>query len=54
MTRTKKIYNKNTGGKVIASGGFGCVFTPALKCQGIKKREQNDNKPTKNRKYCKD
>jgi hypothetical protein len=22
------------GGKVIASGGFGCVFSPALKCEG--------------------
>ena len=40
-TKTKKIYNKNTGGKVIASGGFGCVFTPALKCQNAKKRELN-------------
>jgi serine/threonine protein kinase len=31
----------NTGGKVLASGGFGCVFSPALKCQGVKKREDN-------------
>lgn len=32
--------NKNTkGGKVIASGGFGCVFYPALKCEGTLKRE---------------
>ena len=29
------------GGKVIASGGYGCVFSPALKCEGIKKREKN-------------
>ena len=29
------------GGKVIASGGYGCVFTPALKCEGAKKRELN-------------
>jgi serine/threonine protein kinase len=29
----------NTGGKVIASGGFGCVFSPALKCEGTTKRE---------------
>ena len=28
------------GGKVIASGGFGCVFSPSLKCKG-KKREKN-------------
>jgi len=37
---TKK--NKtNKGGKVLASGGFGCVFSPALKCQGTKEREKN-------------
>ena len=29
----------NTGGKAIASGGFGCVFSPALKCEGTTKRE---------------
>jgi serine/threonine protein kinase len=29
---------KNVGGKAIASGGFGCVFSPALKCQGETKR----------------
>ena len=34
-----KMYNK--GGKVIASGGFGCVFDPALKCQGASSREKN-------------
>ena len=26
------------GGNVLASGGFGCVFSPALKCQGETKR----------------
>jgi serine/threonine protein kinase len=31
----------NKGGKVLASGGFGCVFTPALKCEGSSKRENN-------------
>lgn len=31
----------NKGGKVIASGGFGCVFDPALKCQGTSRREKN-------------
>ena len=35
--KTLKNY-KNTGGKVIASGGYGCVFVPALKCQGQTKR----------------
>ena len=29
------------GGKVLASGGFGCVFSPALKCEGEKKRHTN-------------
>ena len=30
----------NKGGKVLASGGFGCVFSPQLKCKGktLKKR----------------
>lgn len=31
----------NKGGKVIASGGFGCVFSPALKCEGKTTREPN-------------
>ena len=31
-------YNKK-GGEVIASGGFGCVFSPALRCKGSKNRE---------------
>ena len=30
-----------TGGKVIASGGFGCVFNPALKCSGRNNRGKN-------------
>jgi len=29
------------GGKVLASGGFGCVFSPALLCQGKTKIESN-------------
>ena len=48
MTKTRKKYmnNKggnmnNKGGKVIASGGYGCVFQPALKCEGETKRESN-------------
>ena len=40
MRKTKKKYN-NKGGKVIASGGFGCVFDPALKCEGAKNRDKN-------------
>jgi len=30
--------NYEKGGKVLASGGFGCVFSPALKCEGETKR----------------
>ena len=41
MGKTKKIYKNNKGGKVIASGGYGCVFNPALKCEGASKREAN-------------
>lgn len=37
-TSTKKI---NKGGKVLASGGFGCVFSPALKCAGSTHREKD-------------
>jgi hypothetical protein len=36
---TSKKYNKS-GGKALASGGYGCVFKDALKCRG-KQREQN-------------
>lgn len=28
-------------GKTIGSGGFGCVFRPALKCKGVNERESN-------------
>ena len=38
MSKTKK---NRKGGKVIASGGYGCVFDPALKCEGTLKREAN-------------
>lgn len=40
MNKKRNIKN-NKGGKVIASGGFGCVFEPALKCQGTRRREKN-------------
>jgi hypothetical protein len=32
---------KQKGGKVIASGGFGCIFKPALKCENSDNRENN-------------
>ena len=28
------------GGNVLASGGYGCVFSPALRCEGTRKREK--------------
>jgi hypothetical protein len=33
--------NKQNGGNVIASGGFGCIFKPALKCQTDITRDTN-------------
>ncbi|MFY7731755.1 MAG: hypothetical protein ACOVRN_19695 [Flavobacterium sp.] len=40
MTKTKKLRKQNNiGGKVLASGGYGCVFAPALKCQNTKRRD---------------
>ena len=41
MGKTRKNYKNNKGGRVIASGGYGCVFNPALKCEGSTKREKN-------------
>jgi serine/threonine protein kinase len=32
-------YSQALGGKVIGSGGFGCVFDPVLKCEGSSKRD---------------
>jgi serine/threonine protein kinase len=34
-------FTRKNGGKVIESGGFGCVFKPALKCINKSKREKN-------------
>lgn len=44
------------GGKVIASGGFGCIFEPALQCQDDNYQENNNNQVTKLMisKYAKD
>ena len=38
--RTNARTKTKQGGKVLASGGFGCVFTPALKCEGAAHREK--------------
>jgi len=40
--KTRKKYIK--GGKVIASGGFGCVFDPALRCKGKQRIKNNVSK----------
>jgi len=37
----EKIMKNEKGGKVLASGGYGCVFSPALKCEGESKRHKN-------------
>jgi len=34
---------KLKGGKVIASGGFGCIFNPALKCENNDTNNTNTN-----------
>jgi serine/threonine protein kinase len=39
-TTKKNIKNEKLGGKIIGSGGYGCIFKPVLKCKG-KKRENN-------------
>ena len=31
------------GGKVIAAGGFGCIFKPSLKCKGSEQKQKSDN-----------
>lgn len=36
--KNEKIIKNEKGGKVLASGGYGCVFKPALKCEGESKR----------------
>ena len=43
MKNKNNINNKTRkrGGRVLASGGFGCVFEPALKCKGTTKRDKN-------------
>jgi hypothetical protein len=43
MKNDKTIKNEKIekGGKVLASGGYGCVFSPALKCEGQSKRATN-------------
>jgi serine/threonine protein kinase len=44
----------NKGGKVIASGGYGCVFSPALKCEGSNKRDKNKISKLMTERHAKD
>jgi hypothetical protein len=44
--------NNSTGGKVLASGGFGCVFSPALKCEKEKKRQNRKISKLMTEKYA--
>ena len=39
--KNKNFKKVEKGGNVLASGGFGCVFSPALKCKGDSKRSSN-------------
>ena len=39
---TKKRRKSIIGGKVLASGGFGCIFKPALKCKNDKDRSSGN------------
>ena len=43
IRKTQKI-KKIKGGKVIGSGGYGCVFEPALKCKGQDRSESQISK----------
>jgi len=36
-----KNINNKLGGKMIDSGGFGCIFSPSLLCNGTKRRKKN-------------
>jgi len=42
------------GGNVIASGGYGCVFSPALKCEGSTKRNKNNITKLMTERHAKD
>ena len=42
--RTKNKTKNRKGGEVIAAGGFGCVFSPALRCINSNKRQGDISK----------
>ena len=43
-SRTKKRTRNKHGGEAIGSGGFGCIFKPALMCKGADKRTDGVSK----------
>lgn len=51
MTKTRTKTRKIKGGKVLSSGGFGCVFKPALKCKTQKLRRKNGVSKLMKKKY---
>ena len=40
----KKYTRKKKAGKAIGSGGFGCIFRPALKCASSQKSSKQSRK----------
>jgi hypothetical protein len=49
VTRRRKPFSSSTGGKAIASGGFGCVFDPAIKCKGSRNSTSNNSRNSSSR-----
>ena len=41
------VSEKSKGGKVLASGGYGCIFKPVLKCKNKKRQEKEKEKEKK-------
>ena len=46
-TRSSKSKSKRFGGKAIASGSYGCVFSPALLCEGETEADRDPSKISK-------
>ena len=42
--KTKKKGRSKSGGEALTSGGFGCIFKPALKCKGTQNRTNGVSK----------
>ena len=45
--RQKKYTRKRKAGKAIGSGGFGCIFRPALRCASSRSSKRSKNKVSK-------